>query len=99
MKTEVKCKLDIDDQVPPVCEGTPSFIKNKGQKKSHSFVEVCLNTAIGYVIAVSAQIAIFPMFDIHIEHSQNLQIGLIFTVISIVRGYIMRRVFNWMGGK
>ena len=69
----------------------------KGQKKSHSFIEVCLNTAIGYVIAVSAQILIFPYFDIHASFESNLKIGMIFTVISIIRSYVMRRLFNYIG--
>mgnify|MGYP001595508908 CR=1 FL=1 len=83
---------DTNDSYPPACE----LIKPVGQKKSHSFAEVCINTAIGYVIAVTAQIFIFPLFDISVTHSQNLQIGLIFTVISIVRSYVMRRVFNYI---
>lgn len=65
-----------------------------GQSKKQSFLEVCLNTLIGYIIAVSAQVLIFPYFHIYTTIESNLQIGLIFTVISIARSYVMRRVFN-----
>jgi hypothetical protein len=64
------------------------------QTKLGSFIETCVNTAIGYVIAVSSQIVIFPMFDIHVPLSDNFKIGLWFTVISIARGYVLRRWFN-----
>ena len=66
----------------------------KGQKKKHSFLETCLSTAIGYGIALATQIVVFPWFNIEVSHSQHLTIGLIFTVVSVVRGYFVRRLFN-----
>ena len=64
------------------------------QSKSMSMVETCANVAIGYGVALASQLAIFPMFDIHISLADNLAIGAWFTVISIVRGYAVRRFFN-----
>lgn len=64
------------------------------QSKLESFIETCINTAIGFVVAVLTQIAIFPMFDIHIPISDNLNIACWFTLISVVRGYVVRRYFN-----
>lgn len=64
------------------------------QSKRMSMVETCTNVAIGYFVALASQLAIFPMFGIHISLIDNLAIGAWFTVISIVRGYIVRRVFN-----
>jgi len=66
----------------------------KGQKKSISFLEICLNTFIGYWIAILTQLIVLPWFNISITHSQNLLIGLIFTAISTIRGYFLRRIFN-----
>ena len=66
-----------------------------GQSKKHSFLESLLNVAAGYGIAILSQIAIFPLFGIHIPLRDNLLIGLFFTVISVVRSYALRRVFNW----
>jgi len=65
-----------------------------GQKKLHSFIEVFTNTFIGYLIAIFTQIIIFPFFDIHVSTSENMVIALIFTVVSIIRSYILRRLFN-----
>ena len=64
------------------------------QSKSMSMVETCANVAIGYGVALASQLVIFPMFDIHISLADNLAIGAWFTVISIVRGYAVRRFFN-----
>lgn len=64
------------------------------QSKFLSAVETSVNTAVGYVMAVASQLVIFPLFDIHIELHQNLLMGLYFTVISLARGYVIRRWFN-----
>lgn len=67
----------------------------RGQSRRGSFSESLMNVAIGYGIAISAQEIIFPLFGIHIPLHDNLTIGAIFTVISIVRSYTLRRAFNW----
>lgn len=67
----------------------------KGQSKKHSFFESVLNVAVGYGVAVGAQLAVFPLFGIHIPLQSNLTIGAIFTVVSLVRSYTLRRIFNW----
>ncbi len=64
------------------------------QTRRHSLIESAANVAIGYGVAIASQIAIFPMFGIHIRLSDNLLIGLWFTAISIVRSYALRRWFN-----
>ena len=64
------------------------------QSKRQSFIEACVNVAIGYFVAVLSQLLIFPLFGIHIPLHDNLAIGLFFTVISLIRSYIIRRFFN-----
>ena len=64
------------------------------QTKTNSLIETCTNTAIGYLVALASQLLVFPLFDINIPFSDNLLIGLWFTVISILRGYVVRRLFN-----
>ena len=64
------------------------------QSRRMSFIEACANVAIGYGVAVASQIAIFPLFGINVPVRANLTIGLWFTAISIVRSYLLRRVFN-----
>lgn len=57
-------------------------------------MESCYNVAIGYFVALASQMVIFPMYGIHIPLSQNIQIGAYFTLVSIVRSYLLRRWFN-----
>ena len=69
------------------------------QTKTQSMAESLINVAIGYGVALLAQIAIFPLFGIRIQMRDNLLIGAIFTVISIARSYAVRRLFNHLHGK
>jgi uncharacterized membrane protein (DUF485 family) len=64
------------------------------QSKKQSLIEALTNIFIGYFVALASQMVIFPLFDIHISVSDNIWIGVWFTVISIIRSYVVRRVFN-----
>ena len=64
------------------------------QSKRMSLVEALSNVVVGYGVAVATQIAVFPLFDLDVGISETLAIGGIFTVVSIVRGYALRRVFE-----
>jgi hypothetical protein len=64
------------------------------QSKTHSMIESITNVVAGYFVALMSQIIIFPFFGIHATIRDNLMIGLWFTVISIIRSYVLRRIFN-----
>lgn len=64
------------------------------QTKKASLVESLLNVAIGYGVALSAQIIVFPWFGINIPLASNIAIGVIFTIVSIARSFALRRVFE-----
>lgn len=66
----------------------------KGQSKLQSFLESCVNVLIGFGVALLAQVVVFPLFGLQASLSQNLAIGGIFTGVSIVRSYFIRRGFN-----
>jgi len=53
-----------------------------------------MNVAIGFGINYIANLLIFPLFDMHISLIDNLWMGMIYTIISIVRSYVIRRWFN-----
>lgn len=69
------------------------------QTKRHSLIESLVNISIGYLTALFSQFLIFPLFDINIPLSDNLLIGLYFTIISLIRSYLIRRYFNNLGNK
>jgi hypothetical protein len=64
------------------------------QIRKGSLTETLLNTAIGYTIAVTTQVIVFPRFGIHAPLTTNMAIGVVFTVVSIARGYAVRRLFE-----
>ncbi|MCL7465551.1 hypothetical protein [Phaeovulum sp. NW3] len=64
------------------------------QSRLMSLVEAIANVIVGYGVAVSTQILIFPMFGLHTTLAQNLKIGVIFTIVSIARSFALRRVFE-----
>ena len=66
------------------------------QSRRQSMIETAVSVTIGYLVALASQIAIFPLFGIHATLSDNLMIGAWFTVISMIRGYAVRRFFNWL---
>lgn len=68
-----------------------------GQSRKMSAVETVASTAIGFVVAMLAQKIILPMFGLHASNSDHFWIAVLFTFVSIVRGYCVRRLFNWIG--
>lgn len=68
----------------------------KGQSRLQSWLEVLCSTAFGFAIAVLSQIVIFPYFNLKTDTKTHLIIGGLFTVISVARSYMFRRLFNWI---
>lgn len=64
------------------------------QSRLSSFKEAALSTAIGFGVALLTQILVFPLFGFHPRIEENLAITLIFTVVSIARQYVVRRLFE-----
>jgi hypothetical protein len=64
------------------------------QPRLFSLIESVANVAIGFGVALATQIAVFPLFGIHVRLSDQLGIAAIFTVVSIARSYMVRRLFN-----
>ena len=64
------------------------------QSRAMSLVEAIANVAIGYGVAVATQMLVFPVYGIQATLAQNLKMGLAFTVVSIVRSFAIRRLFE-----
>ena len=64
------------------------------QSRAMSLVESVANVIVGYGVAVVTQILIFPAFGLHTTLAQNLKMGAVFTVVSIARSYLLRRLFE-----
>lgn len=68
------------------------------QSRARSAVESTANVVVGYGVAVLAQAVVFPWFGLHASLRDNLGIGVVFTAVSLVRSYTLRRLFNWWDG-
>lgn len=66
------------------------------QSRLGSFIEAWANVLIGFGINMVANMAVLPLFGFPVSAGQAFGIGLIFTAISIVRSYVIRRWFNRM---
>lgn len=64
------------------------------QTKKQSLKETVISTFIGLAVSLITQIIVFPIYDMEVSFNQNIQITIIFTAVSIVRGYFVRRYFN-----
>ena len=64
------------------------------QNKLESFVESGVNVIIGYLVALVSQLIVFPSVGIDVPFTTNLIIGFWFTLISLIRSYVIRRYFN-----
>ena len=66
------------------------------QTRIGSFIEVCINIAIGFAINWVANLYILPLYGFHITGGQAFSMGLLFTALSVVRCCIIRRWINAM---
>ena len=64
------------------------------QTRLGSWLEAWANIAVGFAINWTANMLVLPLFGFHVTPATAFHIGLIFTVISLVRSYVLRRVFN-----
>ena len=64
------------------------------QSRRRSLIEAITNVVVGYVLAVMTQIIIFPWFGLQADLGEALAIGSVFTGISLIRSYALRRLFE-----
>ena len=64
------------------------------QSRLMSLVESVANVIVGYGVAVVTQILIFPVFGLQTTLGQNLAMGGVFTIVSLARSFLLRRLFE-----
>lgn len=64
------------------------------QTRTMSAVESVANVLVGYGIALATQVVVFDALQIPVSFGQNLWIGMVFTAVSLIRSYLLRRFFN-----
>ncbi|WP_425537499.1 DUF7220 family protein [Phaeobacter gallaeciensis] len=64
------------------------------QSRRQSLIEAITNVVVGYALALLTQIVVFPWFGLKVSLNDNLAIGAIFVIISLLRSYALRRLFE-----
>jgi hypothetical protein len=64
------------------------------QTRLMSLTEALANVIVGYGLAIATQLLVFPLFGLPADIEVAAAIGMIFTVISIVRSFALRRLFE-----
>jgi hypothetical protein len=64
------------------------------QSKKHSMIESITNTIIGLLTTLIFSPIIYSMIGMEYTYKQLGLATLLFTILSIIRGYIVRRFFN-----
>lgn len=68
------------------------------QSRRGSFAEAVANVVLGYLLALVTQRLAYPLFGIHTTLASDSAIAGIFTVVSLARSYVLRRLFERLGG-
>jgi len=63
------------------------------QSKRSSLLEAVLNTVVGYGISLLAYQYVMPLLGFNTSWSDSVILVAVFSLISIIRNYLIRRVF------
>lgn len=70
------------------------------QSKLDSLIEQLLNIGSGFVLSLCVwEFVVKPIWSIETSFVENLQITVLFTVVSLARSYAWRRAFNHFSHK
>jgi hypothetical protein len=64
------------------------------QTRLGSLIETLINIGTGFLISMLINIWILPQVGCQVTTGQNVFIVVVFTVASIIRSYVLRRIFN-----
>ena len=64
------------------------------QTKKQSMIESLTSVCIGWFIGVILNMLVLPLFDYNVSLTDGVLISIIFTAVSVIRGYVIRRWFN-----
>ena len=64
------------------------------QTKIESLVEATVNTIVGFTITLAFLPIVNYIWDIKMSTGQMTGSTFLFTILSVVRGYVVRRFFN-----
>jgi hypothetical protein len=70
------------------------MISQLNQSRLMSLVEATTNVVVGFALALATQVLLFPLLGLIVTMQDNMIIGSVFTVVSLLRGFLLRRLFE-----
>ena len=64
------------------------------QSKKKSLLEAIVSTFVGFLVTLAASPFIYNLCDVKMNYSKMTTVTLLFTIVSILKGYVIRRWFN-----
>lgn len=64
------------------------------QSKRGSIIEAVINTFIGFLITCAVAPLIYGSVGVSMSITKLTAVNLLFTLVSVLRNYIIRRIFN-----
>ena len=64
------------------------------QSKRESMIETLTSVFVVWLIGVILNMLVLPLFDYDVNLTDGVLISIIFTAVSVVRSYVVRRFFN-----
>ncbi len=93
----IHCTEPYDDDGDPTClcvDTMPPPPMQDKQSRSDSVIEAMTNIMIGAGVALIAQLVWFPLIGKEFSFLENLATTAFFTLVSFIRSYGVRRLFN-----
>jgi hypothetical protein len=66
----------------------------RSQSRAMSAVEATSNVVVGFLVAWAANVAVLPAFGLRPSVADSFLIAVVFTAISFIRSYLLRRTFE-----
>ena len=66
------------------------------QTKKGSLIEILLNIGTGFVVSYALTLYVLPLYGFQVSRTNGFTITGIYTVVSMVRSYIYRRLFVYI---
>jgi hypothetical protein len=68
------------------------------QSRAGSLLEAGTNVLVGYLLALITQRLLYPLFGIETTVATDSIIAAAFTLVSLARSYVLRRLFERLSG-
>ena len=57
-------------------------------------IEAVTNVAVGFGVSFASNLLVLPAFGLAVTPAKAGGIGAVYTIISLLRSYVLRRIFN-----